>query len=198
MRWNYYKLRQLSLLQSAMDSYYKLRQLFYYKVRHGLLQIATGITKCDGFITNCDRYYKVRWLLQIATVQVLSLSTKKELLGRGWKLNVNLTSFIHYCLGVSSDYPFFLLVLVGYSLFIIALEVKGLPLLNSGLIITQLVIGGPLEITETIPPKKFMQGKLVWKKKKSCKQWHRKKSCRARKKNSCRQVSWKKNWIHNN
>ena len=41
MRWNYYKLRQLSLLQSAMDSYYKLRQLFYYKVRHGLLQIAT-------------------------------------------------------------------------------------------------------------------------------------------------------------
>ena len=38
----YYKLRQV--LQSAMD----------------LLQIATGITKCDGFITNCDRYYKVR------------------------------------------------------------------------------------------------------------------------------------------
>ena len=69
MRWNYYKLRQLSLLQSAMDSCYKLRQLFYYKVRHGLLQVATGITKCDGFITNCDRYYKVRWLLQIATVQ---------------------------------------------------------------------------------------------------------------------------------
>ena len=66
-----------------MDCYYKLRQLFYYKVRHGLLQIATGITKCDGFIThlrqvlqsamiitncdgiitNCDSlvYYKVRW-----------------------------------------------------------------------------------------------------------------------------------------
>ena len=40
MRWNYYKLWQLSLLQSAMDSYYKLRQLFYYKVRW-LLQIAT-------------------------------------------------------------------------------------------------------------------------------------------------------------
>ena len=50
----------MELLQIAMDSYYKLRQLFYYKVRHGLLQIATGITKCDGFITNCDRYYKVR------------------------------------------------------------------------------------------------------------------------------------------
>ena len=69
MRWNYYKLRQLSLLLSAMDGYYKLRQLFYYKVRHGLLQIATGITKCDGFITNCNRCCKVGWLLQIATVQ---------------------------------------------------------------------------------------------------------------------------------
>ena len=53
MPWNYYKLRRLSLLQSAMDSYYKLRQLFYHKLRHGLLQIATGITKCDD-------YYKLR------------------------------------------------------------------------------------------------------------------------------------------
>ena len=63
MRWNNYKLRQLSLLRSAMDCYYKLRQLFYYKVRHGLLQVATGITKCDRIITNCDSlvYYKVRW-----------------------------------------------------------------------------------------------------------------------------------------
>ena len=43
----------MELLQSAMDSYYKLRQLFYYKVQHGLLQIATGITKCDD-------YYKLR------------------------------------------------------------------------------------------------------------------------------------------
>ena len=76
--WHYINVDEVSwitfktLLQSAMDSYYKLRQLFYYKVRHGLLQIATGITKCDEFITNCDRYDKVRWLLpgllQIATV----------------------------------------------------------------------------------------------------------------------------------
>ena len=47
----------------------------YYKVRHGLLQIATGITKCNGFVTNCDRYYKKRWLLQIATVHLLLLSS---------------------------------------------------------------------------------------------------------------------------
>ena len=40
--------------------YYKVRQLFYYKVRQVLLQSATGITKCDNFITKCDRYYKVR------------------------------------------------------------------------------------------------------------------------------------------
>ena len=51
--WNYYKLRQVSLLQSATYSYYKLRQLFHYKVRHGLSQVATGITKCDD-------YYKLR------------------------------------------------------------------------------------------------------------------------------------------
>ena len=36
-----------------MDCYYKLQHLFYYKVRHGLLQIATGITKRDD-------YYKLR------------------------------------------------------------------------------------------------------------------------------------------
>ena len=37
--------------------YYQIRwtvitNLLYYKVRHGLLQIATIITKCDGFIRN--------------------------------------------------------------------------------------------------------------------------------------------------
>ena len=48
--------------------YYKVRgtvitnwdSFFYYKVRHGLLQIATGITKYDGFITNFYGYNKVR------------------------------------------------------------------------------------------------------------------------------------------
>ena len=36
-----------------------------------LLQNATVITKCDNFITKCDSYYKMRRLLQIATVQLL-------------------------------------------------------------------------------------------------------------------------------
>ena len=54
VRWNYYKLRQLSLLQSATrfitncDRYYKVRWI-YYKLR----QVLTGITKCDD-------YYKLR------------------------------------------------------------------------------------------------------------------------------------------
>ena len=41
-----------------------IRQLSYYKVLHGVLQIATGITKCDGNITNCESlvYYKLQQL----------------------------------------------------------------------------------------------------------------------------------------
>ena len=31
-----------------------------YKARQVLLQSATGITKCDNFISKGDRYYKVR------------------------------------------------------------------------------------------------------------------------------------------
>ena len=38
------------------DGLYKLRQLLYYKLRLSLLQIATGIAKCDGCITKCDDY----------------------------------------------------------------------------------------------------------------------------------------------
>ena len=41
-----YKLRQLSLLQSAIDSSKKLREPFYYDTTR--------------FITKCDRYYTVR------------------------------------------------------------------------------------------------------------------------------------------
>ena len=81
VRWSYYKLRQLSLLQSLMDSYYKLRQLSllrslmdsYYKVRQifitegdtdgQLLQIATTnlLQTATWIIKNCERCYKVRW-----------------------------------------------------------------------------------------------------------------------------------------
>ena len=75
----YYKVRQLFLLQSAMVCYYKVRQLFYYKVRQVLLQSATDITKCDNFITKCDRYYKVRRLLQSATEHTLAYNAFLEI-----------------------------------------------------------------------------------------------------------------------
>ena len=41
-----------------------------------LLQNATVITNCDNFITKCDNYYKMRRLLQIATVQYNWFRTK--------------------------------------------------------------------------------------------------------------------------
>ena len=66
---------------------------FLYKVRHGLLQIATGITKCDEFITNCDRYYKVRWLLQIATAQGAKTKIKLWSDSSGCKYFIDRRSF---------------------------------------------------------------------------------------------------------
>ena len=36
-----------------------------------LLQNATVIAICDDFITKCDSFYKMRRLLQIATLQLL-------------------------------------------------------------------------------------------------------------------------------
>ena len=66
----------MELLQIAMDGYYKLRQLFfitkwetvYYKIRQvlqsamKLLQIATGITKCDDFY-KLRQYTRSDWLV---------------------------------------------------------------------------------------------------------------------------------------
>ena len=51
MKLLYYKFQQLTLLQIAMDSYYKLLQLFPYK---GLLW--QDFTKCDVSITDCVAY----------------------------------------------------------------------------------------------------------------------------------------------
>ena len=60
----------MELLQIAMDGYYKLRQLFYYKVRNGLLQIATGITKCDDYYKL--RQYSERFVDQCRAKTILS------------------------------------------------------------------------------------------------------------------------------
>ena len=65
-----------------MTVYYKMRQIcdsyFTTKCDRRLLQNTSGFllenttvtTNCNNFITKCDSYYKIRRLLQIATVQV--------------------------------------------------------------------------------------------------------------------------------
>ena len=57
----YYKMRQV-LLQSAKSFFItKYDGLLLKSATAFLLQSATSvITKCDNFITKCDRYYKVR------------------------------------------------------------------------------------------------------------------------------------------
>ena len=53
-------MRQL-LLQSATAFFItKCDGLLLQSATALLLQSATGIAKCDNFITKCDRYYKVR------------------------------------------------------------------------------------------------------------------------------------------
>ena len=42
-----------------------------------LLESATDITKCDDFITKCDSYYKMRRLLQIASLKTKCIFTWK-------------------------------------------------------------------------------------------------------------------------
>ena len=79
--WHYINVDEVSLitlkklLQSAMELLQIATAQFITKCDGQLLQIATafllqsatryitnwtGITKCDGFITNFDKYYKVR------------------------------------------------------------------------------------------------------------------------------------------
>ena len=65
----YYKVRHILLqnatailLQDSKEVYYKMCQVFYYKMRR--------------FITNCGSYYKMWWLLQIATVYSLGAKPK--------------------------------------------------------------------------------------------------------------------------
>jgi len=51
VRWNYYKLQQLSLLITTMDGCYKFRQLF-------ITSTTRFIVNCDD-ITKCADYYKL-------------------------------------------------------------------------------------------------------------------------------------------
>ena len=80
------------LLQGAMELVQIATAYFITKCDGQLLQIATAfsfIPKCDTvycklrqvlqsamIITNCDRYYKVRWLFQLAAVHRIFCGTQ--------------------------------------------------------------------------------------------------------------------------
>ena len=68
---HYDSLLQNTTVITKCDSYFitKCTRNLLQNASEFLLQNATVITNCDNFITKCDSYYKMRCLLQIATVQ---------------------------------------------------------------------------------------------------------------------------------
>ena len=77
-----------------MTVYYKMRQILLQNMTAILLQNttvflqnATVITKCDYFITKCKSYFKMRGLLQIATVKYIrEITCPRFRLNRMWRL----------------------------------------------------------------------------------------------------------------
>ena len=57
-----------------------------------LLEIAIGITNCDKFIANCNNYYKLRRLSQIATEKLCDL---KE--GKGSEIGDSVVLVVQSC-----------------------------------------------------------------------------------------------------
>ena len=57
-----------------------------------LLEIAIGIINCDKFIANCNNYYKLRRLLQIATEKLCDL---KE--GKGSEIGDSVVLVVQSC-----------------------------------------------------------------------------------------------------
>ena len=76
-----YLIRYDSLLQNATDIITKCDSNFITTCDKSLLQNASGfllqnatvVTNCDDFIIKCDSYCKIRRLLQIATVPLLTI-----------------------------------------------------------------------------------------------------------------------------
>ena len=128
MRWNYYKLRQLTLLQGAMDSYYKLRLLFYYKVRQGLLQIAINLLQIPISITKCDDHYKLRQYIcpksLIAWITIISWLSCADL---AWCSRLLLPGFLAIYYSESRAGPAVYLRNTSYRT-----QCRGIPGLNSG------------------------------------------------------------------
>ena len=79
-----YLIHYSSLLQNATDIITKCDRSLLQNVPGFLLQNvkllllnATIIIKCDNFTTKCDSYFKMRRLLQIATVQCCEFVKEK-------------------------------------------------------------------------------------------------------------------------
>ena len=64
----YYKMREI-LLQNVTIILLQNASGFLLQIATVLVQNATVITKCNDFATKSNSYYKMRHLLQIATVQ---------------------------------------------------------------------------------------------------------------------------------
>ena len=79
------------LLQNATDIITKCDSYFITKCDRSLLphvsilllQNATAITECDDFVTRCDSCYKMRRLLQIATVHSTNIYVIKKVYEAG-------------------------------------------------------------------------------------------------------------------
>ena len=95
----YSKIRQILLrnttailLQNATEGYYKIRQVFYYKMRRfyykmrELLQIATILLQNATAITKCNVYYNLRQYTEFQNLQDLK-ETVEILLKFQFKVN---------------------------------------------------------------------------------------------------------------
>ena len=74
----YHKMRHKFVIQNAFGFLLQNVSGFYYKMYFAtvLLQNNAVFTNCNDCITKCDSYYKMRRLVQIATVQNVCLKFK--------------------------------------------------------------------------------------------------------------------------
>ena len=72
-------IRYDSLLQNATDVITKCDSYFITKRDRSLLQYAPGFLLQNAtVITKCDNYYKMRLLLQMTTVHILTIKSDKS------------------------------------------------------------------------------------------------------------------------
>ena len=87
-----------TLLQNATDIITKCGSYFITECNKSLLQNESVTTNCDDLIIKCDNYYKMRRLLQIATVQGIMFRRGKKM-----KLKYKLRTRSSQCPTFSGD-----------------------------------------------------------------------------------------------